>query len=187
MSLQSCLTLCYPINYVAHQAPLSMGFSRQEYWSGLPCPPPGDLPDPGIKPTILMSPELAGGFLTASATWEARWEEKKWYEGKQQQQKMRWYMGIFLPWQKLHSLTCISPYFVFPISTRKTETAPSGDTPLATLMSVLQVEVCNPALSVQFGHSVVSDSLRPHESQHARPPCPSPTPGVHSGSCPSSR
>ena len=39
---------------VAHQAPLSMGFSRQEYWSGFPCPPPGDLPDPGIE---LMSPE----------------------------------------------------------------------------------------------------------------------------------
>ena len=38
------------------QAPLSMGFSRQEYWSELPCPPPGDLPDPGIKPTSLMSP-----------------------------------------------------------------------------------------------------------------------------------
>ena len=35
---------------VAHRAPLPMGFSRQEYWSGLPCPPPGDLPDPGIKP-----------------------------------------------------------------------------------------------------------------------------------------
>ena len=41
--------------------------------------------------------------------------------------------------------------------------------------------------SVQFNHSVVSNSLRPHESQHARPPCPSPTPGVHSNSCPSSR
>ena len=41
--------------------------------------------------------------------------------------------------------------------------------------------------SVQFSHSVVSDSLRPHESQHARPPCPSPTPGVYSDSCPSSR
>ena len=41
--------------------------------------------------------------------------------------------------------------------------------------------------SVQFSHSVVSDSLRPHESQHARPPCPSPTPGVHSNSCPSNR
>ena len=39
---------------VARQAPLSMGFSRQEYWSGLPCPPPGDLPDPGVKPTLLV-------------------------------------------------------------------------------------------------------------------------------------
>ena len=48
---------------VAHQAPLAMGFSRQEYWSGLPCPPSGDLPDPGIEPASLMSPTLAGGFL----------------------------------------------------------------------------------------------------------------------------
>ena len=55
----------------AHQAPLSMGFSRQEYWSGLPCFPPGDLPNPGIKPTSLMSPALAGRFFTTSATWEA--------------------------------------------------------------------------------------------------------------------
>ena len=43
---------------VACQAPLSMGFSRQEYWSEFPCPPPGDLPDPGIKPTSFMSPAL---------------------------------------------------------------------------------------------------------------------------------
>ena len=55
----------------ARQAPLSMGFSRQEYWSGLPCPPPGNLPDPVIKPTSLMSPVLAGGFFTTSTTWEA--------------------------------------------------------------------------------------------------------------------
>ena len=48
-SLQSCLTLCYSMA-VAHQAPLSLGFSRKEYWNGLPCPLPGDLPDPGIKP-----------------------------------------------------------------------------------------------------------------------------------------
>ena len=54
---------------VAHQSPLSMRFSRQEYWSGLPCPSPGDLPDPGMEPLSLMSPALAGGFLTASATW----------------------------------------------------------------------------------------------------------------------
>ena len=54
------------------QGPLSMGFSRQEYWSGLPCPPPGDLPDPGIEPTSLLSPALAGMFFTTSATWEAQ-------------------------------------------------------------------------------------------------------------------
>ena len=56
---------------VACQAPLSMRFFRQEYWSGLPCPPPGDLPDPGIEPASLMSSALAGGFFTISATWEA--------------------------------------------------------------------------------------------------------------------
>ena len=55
---------------VAHQAPLSMGFSRQEYWSGLSCPPPGDLPQPGIKPVSLMSPALADGFFNTSAVWE---------------------------------------------------------------------------------------------------------------------
>jgi len=49
------------------------------------------------------------------------------------------------------------------------------------------LEALSPLHSVQFSHSVVSDSLRPHESQHARPPCPSPTPGVHSDSCPSSQ
>ena len=50
---------------VACQAPLSMGFSRQEYWSGLPCPPSGDLPDPGTEPASLnVSPALAGGFFT---------------------------------------------------------------------------------------------------------------------------
>ena len=54
----------------AHQAALSMGFSRQEYGSGLPCRPPGDLPNPGIEPASLASPALAGRFFTTSATWE---------------------------------------------------------------------------------------------------------------------
>ena len=57
---------------VAHQSPLSVGFSRQEYWSGLPCPPPGDLPHPGTDPESLMSPALAGGFFITSTTWEAQ-------------------------------------------------------------------------------------------------------------------
>ena len=55
----------------AHQAPLSVGFSRREYWSGSPCPPLGDLPDPEIKPESLMFTALAGRFFTTSATWEA--------------------------------------------------------------------------------------------------------------------
>ena len=53
------------------QESLSMGFSRQEYWSGLPFPLPGDLPDPRIKPVPLTSPALAGRFFTAGVTWEA--------------------------------------------------------------------------------------------------------------------
>ena len=56
---------------VAHQAPLSMGFFRQEHWSGLPCPPPGDLPNSGTEPGALVSCALAGAFFTASATREA--------------------------------------------------------------------------------------------------------------------
>jgi len=55
---------------VAPQAPLSMGFSRQEYWNGLPLPPPGDLPNPRMEPTYLMSPALVGWFFTTSTIWE---------------------------------------------------------------------------------------------------------------------
>ena len=55
----------------ARQASPSMEFSKREYWSGSPCPLPGDLPNPGVKPRSLMSSALAGGFFTTSATWEA--------------------------------------------------------------------------------------------------------------------
>ena len=51
---------------VVHQAPLSLGFSRQEYWSGLPCSPPGDLPDPGIEILSLVAPASAGRSFTTS-------------------------------------------------------------------------------------------------------------------------
>ena len=64
----SCVQIFATLWTVAHQAPLSMGFSRQEHWRGLPCPPPGDLPNPGIEPT---SPTLVGGFYITSTTWEA--------------------------------------------------------------------------------------------------------------------
>ena len=110
---KSCLTLVTPWT-IAHQVPLSMGFSRQEDWSGLPCPPPGDLPSPGIKPASPASPALQVDSLL---------------------------------------------------------TEPRGE-PRECSFS-----------SVHFTHSVMSDSLRRHESQHARPPCPSQTPRVHSDSC----
>ena len=64
----SCVQPFVTLWTVAHQAPLSMGFFRQEYWSVLPCPPPEGLLDPGIKSTSLMSPELAGRFFTISVT-----------------------------------------------------------------------------------------------------------------------
>ena len=64
--LQSCLTLCDPMDG-SSLAPVSMGFSRQEYWSGLPWFPPGDLPDPGIEAMFLTSPAFVGRFYTHSS------------------------------------------------------------------------------------------------------------------------
>ena len=69
-SLQSAQLFVTPWT-LARQTPLSLGFPRQEYWSGLLFPPPGDLPHPAIIPESLESPALAGRFFTTSATWEA--------------------------------------------------------------------------------------------------------------------
>ena len=104
---------------VAHQAVLSMGFSRQEHWSGLSCLPPEDLPYSETEALCLISPALAGEFFTTEPSWKPR---------------------------ENHACSFLSCKFS----------------------------------SVQFSHSVMSNSLQPHESQHARPPCPSPTLGVHS-------
>ena len=67
-SLQLCLTLCDPMGY--NLPAFSMGFSGQEHWSGLPCPPPGDLPDPGIEPECLCLLHWWAVFFTTSATWD---------------------------------------------------------------------------------------------------------------------
>ena len=71
LSRFSCVRHFVTLWAIAHQAPLSMGFSGQEHWSGLPCPPPGDLPNPGTKLTSPVSPTLTGRFFTTSATSEA--------------------------------------------------------------------------------------------------------------------
>ena len=67
----SCVWFFVTPRTVVFQAPLSMGFSREEHWRGLPCPLPGELPDPGMEPASLISPALAGGFFNHHATREA--------------------------------------------------------------------------------------------------------------------
>ena len=86
---------------VAHQAPLSMGFPRQEYWSRLLCPSPGDIPHPRIELVSLMSPALADGFFTTSATWEYT--------------RIDWYFQIHWNWCNLYSIVNIM-HFILPIS-----------------------------------------------------------------------
>ena len=68
----SCIQLFATLWTVARQAPLSMEFFRQEFWSGLPCRPPGESSGPRDRIASLLSPALAGGFFTTSATWEAQ-------------------------------------------------------------------------------------------------------------------
>ena len=65
----SPVQLFAPPGTIAHQVPLAMEFSRQEYWNGLPFPPPRDLSNPGIKLVSLVSPALAGGFFTTVPHW----------------------------------------------------------------------------------------------------------------------
>ena len=65
----SCVRLFVTLWTVARKSPLSVGFSRQEYWNGLPPPPAEDLPDTGIEPASFKSPALAGKFFTTSTTW----------------------------------------------------------------------------------------------------------------------
>ena len=67
----SCIQLLVTPWTAAHLAPLSLEFPKQEYWSGLACPPPGDLPGPGMETASLPSPALAAGLFTTSVTWEA--------------------------------------------------------------------------------------------------------------------
>ncbi|CAI9178158.1 unnamed protein product [Rangifer tarandus platyrhynchus] len=73
MCVLSSIQLFAILRTVACHAPLSVGFVRQEYWSGLPFPSPGDLPDPGVKPESLASPALVGGFFTSELPGEPTW------------------------------------------------------------------------------------------------------------------
>ena len=105
----------------ACQAPLSMGFSRQEYWSGLPCPSPGHLPDPGIEPVSLMSPSLAGGLFTTSTSWEALFSTIAALQGCVNFScTAKWisytYMCIWVGFSELYSRFSLVIYFIHGIN-----------------------------------------------------------------------
>ena len=162
---------------------LSVGLSRQEHWRGLPCPPPGDPPNPGIKPLSLMSPALAGRFFTTSATWEVHYSVQ-----------LSVLFCLHIPEgnieTKLISIKTNSTEFNGNIG----QPFPSagdlpnpGIKPWSPALQADSLPLSHQFSSVQFSHSVMSNSLRYREPQHARSPYLSPTPGVHPNPCPSSQ
>ena len=95
--LQSCPTLCDPVDYNP-PAPPSMGFSRQEHWSGSPCAPPGDLLKPRDQTHVSMSPALAGRCFTTNATWETlKGDVPRCSVGSD---------SLWPPWTVAHQLLC---------------------------------------------------------------------------------
>ena len=87
------------------QAPLSVGFSRQECCTVLPFPPPGDLPDPGIELESLRSPALAGGFFTTSTTWEAHWLGKGKRPKQEEDFRGSWCSVCLILWGALEHIS----------------------------------------------------------------------------------
>ena len=115
LSCFSCVWLSATLwTVVAWQAPLSMGFSRQEYWSGLPCPSPGDLPDQGSKP-CLISPALVGGFFTTELPGKPNKIEVKYTYGKVRAYVFSRFSHIQLLWlygpRDATCLFCIAGWF----------------------------------------------------------------------------
>ena len=112
LCLLSCVWLFVTPWTVACQALLSMGFSRQEYWSGWIFPPPGDLPDPGMEPTFLESPAFADGLFTTRAIWEVQ----EWWQNNMISLQMRnsGFTASCWPVQGLFSSNSSSP--LAPIS-----------------------------------------------------------------------
>ena len=135
LSRFSCVRLFETPWTVANQVPLFMGFSRQEYWSGLPCPPPVDLPDPGIKPTFLMSPALAGRFFTTTATCEAHINTDSLIKVKNHGQ-----MFSFSPVQ---SLSCVQLFATPWTAAHQASLSITNSRSLLKLMSIKSVTPSN--------------------------------------------
>ena len=154
---QSCPTLVTPWT-VACQAPLSLEFFRQEYWGGSPCSSLGDFPDPGIEPRspalqeMSLRFELPGGSLLLE------------------------FLGVCCPFNPHFWYTPCSCHLMYPYLREYTcqiyQFIPFNNHSCCACHLALR------DMPVQFSRSIMSDSLRPYGLQHARPPCPSPTPGV---------
>ena len=177
---------------VACQAPLSIGFPRKEYWSGLPCPSPGDLPNPGTELLSLMSPALAGRFFTTSDTWEAhdkhisvhKWIHCCYYLEQiavRSIKKNERFCSIFtysffdalLSLNRYEFLT----YIIFLISEELLLTF------IARQVYWQKNSLNLVSLLLLLSQSVMSDSLQLHALQHTRLLCPSPSPKACSHSC----
>ena len=105
----SCVQTFVTLWTIVCQALLSMGLSRQEYWSGFLCPTPGDLHHPGIEPVSLMSPALAGRFFTTSASWEALCLQfYNGYKGIWELSHIVRGLWAFRPWKWLLNFTHVS-------------------------------------------------------------------------------
>ena len=164
LSRFSCIRLLVTLWTVVRQAPLSMGFSRQEYWSGLPFPSPGDLPDPGLEPTSPVSPALAGGFFTTSSTWEA-WAV---HQNLMQQCKST-ILQDKIKWQKKQvwmSLVCIKPLSVLPPKDLELELLMDSLFQTPFLFLTIFFSFCPLTLPCQ--------NRNPQISYPSRMPCPSP-------------
>ena len=136
-----------------------MRFSRQKYRTGLPCPPPGDLPDPRIEPASLTSPVLVS--LPLASPRKPNWlvHTSKCHSGRSRFQPL----GINFIWNMWQTAVSLKHNFCGKVEGF--------------------CKTCISKNSVQFSRSVMSNSLRTHGLQHARLPYPSPNPGAHSNSC----
>ena len=165
------------------------GLSKQEYWSWLPFPPPGDLP--GMEPIFPTSPALAGRFFSM----ESRGKHPVLVGKHQPKEQKVW--GVIVRKVEFFHVNCSSE-IRHEINNHEKKTTFSNSPMLCSSFALYRHLISGGEdhwhsgklllnSSVQFSCSVVSDSLRPHKSKHARPPCLSPTPRVYSNSCPLSR
>ena len=193
---------------VAYKVPLCMGFSRQEYWSRLPCLPLGDLPDPGMEPESSVSPALAGMFVTTSAAWETKNAgclPKRWLIHVQSLNRVWLFvtpMDCSPPGSSVHRFfqARIPEWVAMLYSSWATWEAPkcwfrwplNYSLQLSILMTYVHKmphlkgspQLIGPQSSLV---AQLCPNLWPHGLQNTRLPYPSPTPGACSNSCPSSQ